>query len=140
MDRSRPVVMLLDVLNTRDLDGVRALLAQDFVFEGAAASGEPSRQAFVAELEMIFAGLTDVVFRPVRLSGEDDRDYLEFRAMGEHTGEFLGVEATGAVAIVSGVFNVSEDNRHIHALKWTIDFGALRRQLLTAAHGAKRAT
>lgn len=131
--------MLLDALNARDLDEVRALLAPDFVFEGVAASGEPSTEAFVAELEMIFAGLSDVVFRPVRLSNEDDRDYLEFRDMGEHTGTFLNIPATGTVAIVSGVFNVVEDNEHIHALRWTIDFGGLRRQLLSAAQTTRRA-
>jgi hypothetical protein len=89
---------------------------------------------------MIFAGLSDVAFRPVRLGSEDDRDILEFRAMGEHSGKFLDVQATGTIAIVSGVFNVLEDNEHIHALRWTIDFGGLRRQLLTAARTAKRAT
>ncbi len=140
MDRSRPVVMLLDALNARDLDEVRALLAADFVFEEVAASGEPSRAAFVAEIELIFAGLSDVMFRPVRLSTEGDRDFLEFRAVGEQTGKFLGIPATGAVAIVSGVFNVIEDNEHIHALRWTIDYGGLRRQLLTAAQMTKRPT
>lgn len=129
---------MLDALNARDLNAVRSLLAPDFVFEEVVGGGEPSRRALLAEIEMILAGLSDAVFRPARLDRDGGRTYLEFRAMGTHSGDFLGVPATGALAMVSGVFNVTQDDRYIRSLRWTIDFGGLRRQLLMAAQKKAR--
>jgi predicted ester cyclase len=138
VEKSEPVTALLDALNGRDLDAVASLLAPGFVFEEVAGSGDASRVALLAEIEMIFAGLSDVVFRPARVDRDGDRTYLEFRAMGTHSGEFLGVPPTGTLAVVSGVFNVTQDDHFIHSLRWTIDFGGLRRQLLMAAAPARR--
>jgi predicted ester cyclase len=138
VEKSEPVTALLDALNGRDLDAVASLLAPGFVFEEVAGSGDASRVALLAEIEMIFAGLSDVVFRPARVDRDGDRTYLEFRAMGTHSGEFLGVPPTGTLAVVSGVFNVTQDDHFSHSRRWTIDFGGLRRQLLMAAAPARR--
>jgi predicted ester cyclase len=140
MDADGPVSALLDALNARDTDALRGLLAPNFVFEEVAGPGAASRDAFFAEIEMIVNGLSDVVFRPARVSREGNRTYLEFRAMGTHTGPFLGVAPTGTLAVVSGVLNVEQDTKQIRALRWTIDFGGLRRQLLMAARLGRRTT
>jgi predicted ester cyclase len=139
MEASGPLGTLLQALNDRDTDAVRSLLAPDFLFEEVAGRGRASEDALLAEIEMILSGLSDLSFRPARLTEEGNRTYLEFRAVGMHTGAFLGVPPTGTLAIVSGVFNAVQDRRHIHALRWTIDFGGLRRQLLMAAQMSRRA-
>jgi steroid delta-isomerase-like uncharacterized protein len=122
-------------LNTRDPDGMRQALAADFVFEEVAAAGEPSVDALLTEFRMVFDAFPDITFRPVRESAEGDRTYIEFRAFGVHQQEFLNVPPTGAMAFISGVFNVKADQDVIRRLRMTVDFGGLRRQLLVAARG-----
>lgn len=123
----------LDALNSREPDRVRATLAPDFLFEEAAGPGKPSIEALMSELSAVFAAFPDMSFRPVRQTQAEGRTYLEFRAIGTHMGDFLGVPATGAAAILSGVFNLENDGGRVHRLRMTADFGGLRRQLLTAA-------
>lgn len=130
-DRSS-IDAFLEAINARDVEQVRDSLAPDFVFEDVAGPGAPSADALVEELRMIFAAFPDIGFRPVRRTQEGSRTYIEFKAIGTHTGEFLNVPATGTMAIVSGVFNL-ESNAAIRRLRLTVDFGGLRRQLLMAA-------
>jgi len=123
----------LEGINARDVERVRVALAPDFVFEEVAGAGSPSVEALVEELRMIFAAFPDITFRPVRRTNDGGRTYVEFKAIGTHRGEFLNVPATGATAIVSGVFNIGGDGSGIRRFRMTVDFGGLRRQLLMAA-------
>ena len=123
----------LDALNSREPEEVQATLASDFLFEEAAGPGKPSIEALMSELSAVFAAFPDMSFRPVRHTDVDGRIYLEFRAVGTHLGEFLGVPATGTTAILSGVFNLDGAGGRVRRLRMTADFGGLRRQLLMAA-------
>jgi hypothetical protein len=115
------------------MDQLREVLAPDFIFEEAAGPGEPSVDALFHELQLVFDAFPNIEFRPVRQTDAETRTYVEFRAIGVHAGEFLDVPPTGTLAIISGVFNLEADHQHVRRLRLTVDFGGLRRQLLTAA-------
>jgi steroid delta-isomerase-like uncharacterized protein len=127
-----PVEAFVESINARDLDKVCAVLPDDFLFEEVAGPGAASVDGLLSELRMIFAAFPDIVFRPVRHSRDGNRTLVEFRAIGTHNGEFVGVPPTGSVAVASGVFSAVEAGRKIARLRLTVDFGGLRRQLLTA--------
>jgi steroid delta-isomerase-like uncharacterized protein len=132
-------IRFLDAINVAiagDAASLRHTTAPDFVFEEAAGPGERSMAALLAELEMVSRAFPDIAFRPVRHSRHDDRTILEFRAIGTHRGDFLGVPATGTLAIVSGVFTLQIEDDLVRRLRLTVDFGGLRRQLLLAARTA----
>jgi steroid delta-isomerase-like uncharacterized protein len=122
-----------EALNAHSPEKIREALALDFVYEEVAAEGEPSVEALLSEFGMVFAAFPDITFRPVRQTAEGARTYVEFRAFGVHQREFLGVQPTGTMAIISGVFNVEAEQGAIRRLRMTVDFGGLRRQLLVAA-------
>lgn len=127
-----PIDDFFAALNQHDLEALRRLLAFDFVFEEVAGPGEPSVKSLADELQLIYSGLPDITFRPVRRVTDDGKTIVEFRAIGTHDATFLSVPATGTTAIVSGVF-AFEGSKRIDRLRLTVDFGGLRRQLLTAS-------
>src|SRR4051794_28060627 len=114
---------LFDVLNRHDLELLDSVLADDFVLEDVAAPGTRSREAFTAEMDLIFAGLPDLIFRPVRVVEDAGAEVIEFRAMGTHKGAFLNIQPTDSFALVSGVFTIRVENDRIARLRLTIDFG-----------------
>jgi steroid delta-isomerase-like uncharacterized protein len=122
----------LDAINAHDLDAMAGALAPDFLFEDAAGPGQASQEALVEEFKLVFAGMPDLLVRPVGLRQDGERSIVEFKGIGTHRGEFLGVAPTGTTAIVSGVFNLTTGRERITRLRLTIDFGGLRRQLLLA--------
>ena len=132
-DERDTVECFLAAVNSHDPEQLRGVIAPDFLFEEAAGRGEASIRALQAELEMVVAAFPDMAFRPVRQTPEGDRWYVEFKAIGTHRGEFLQVPPTGALAILSGVFNLRVQDDLVRELRLTADFGGLRRQLLLAA-------
>jgi len=133
LDETSAAARFFDALNARSPQKMREVLADDFVYDEVAGKGEWSANALISEFQMVFDAFPDITFRPVRQTAEGNRLYIEFRAFGVHQQEFLNVPPTGAMAIISGVFNLEQDDRAIHRLSMTVDFGGLRRQLLTAA-------
>jgi predicted ester cyclase len=133
MDEYSAIMRFFDALNAHDPNKMREALGSDFVYEEVAGEGRSSAEALLSEFRMVFDAFPDIIFRPVRQTVEGDRTYVEFRAFGVQEREFLNVPPTRTMAIISGVFNVVEDQRVIHRLKMTVDFGGLRRQLLVAA-------
>lgn len=123
---------LLDALNSHDPAAISALLAPDFVYDEMRGAGQTGAEAVLAEFALVFAALPDITFRLVRISGLEDGFHLEFRALGTHQGEFLGVLPTNTLALFGGVMTI-RGGEQIEHLRMTIDFGGLRRQLLTAA-------
>jgi hypothetical protein len=130
---ARSVDAFLDALNAHSLHGLREVLSADFVFEEVAGAGEPSIAALETEITTVFVAFPDILFRPVRQTTDGDRTYVEFRAFGTHENVFLGVPATRAPVIVSGVLNLRHSQWEVDRLRLTLDFGGLRRQLLMAA-------
>ena len=133
--RPDPLELFLTALNEHDTTALESSLGSDFLYEEVASAGAPSREALTTELSMLFDAFPDLHFRIVRISEQDGRRFLEFRAIGTHKGEFLGVAPTMSFTIASGVFNVQADDDSIHRMRMTLDFGGLRRQLLIARQG-----
>lgn len=124
----------LDALNTWDPVLIEAVLGDAFVFEDVSGPGERSRRAFLDVLHMMRSAFPDLTFRATRHAlSEEGRTVIEFKAMGTHQGEFLGVAPTGAFTIISGAFNLAHSDGRVTRLRQTIDFAGLRRQLLMAA-------
>ena len=130
VEEHSPIVRFLDALNAHDAERVRLLLAADFVFEEVAGAGQPSIEAFLDELQMLFDGFPDMSFRAVRETAVGSRTYVAFHAVGTHQGTFLGVPASAKRVFLSGVLNLEIEGGTIHRLRHTIDFGGLRRQVL----------
>ena len=124
-------------MNDPDPRSLRGTLAETFVFEEAAGAGEPSIAALTQEAEMIRRAFPDIEYRAVRRTQSAGRSLVEFRAIGVHEQDFLGVPATASLAMFSGVFNLKIEGMRVSRLRLTIDFGGLRRQLLLASHVAK---
>lgn len=94
MESRALVETYLEMLNTHDADLVDAFIADDYVNHNVVV--DDGREANRAFWKHFFAGLPDVVvtMEDVIISG--DRVVGRFIYRGHHTGDLLGIPATGA--------------------------------------------
>lgn len=94
MESRTLVETYLEMLNTHDADLVDAFIADDYVNHNVVV--DDGREANRAFWKNFFAGLPDVVvtMEDVIISG--DRVVGRFVYRGTHTGDLLGIPATGA--------------------------------------------
>ena len=124
---------LFACLNAHDDDCVRSLLSSEFEFVEGAPPGAPSERALLDRLALLRRAFPDIVYRVARTREESGWHYVEFKALGTHSHEFLSVQATSALMVISGVFAVQQRHDLICRLRVTLDFRGLREQMLVAA-------
>jgi steroid delta-isomerase-like uncharacterized protein len=94
MEQRALVETYLEMLNTHDADLVDAFIADDYVNHNVVvADGREANRSFWA---MFFAGLPDVVVTMEDVVIGSDRVVGRFIYRGTHTGELMGIPATGA--------------------------------------------
>jgi predicted ester cyclase len=80
----------LDACNRHDLDAIRS-----FVDPGVRRAHLPGGvEAWIADAAELFHGFPDWRWRRIQLLVEDDRLAVHTRAVGTHTGPFVGVQPT----------------------------------------------
>lgn len=82
-----------EVVNHGKLDAIESLF--DPQFETVTPQGALDREGFAGYVEAWRAGFPDVHCEVEDLTAEDDRVAWSIRATGTHTGDFMGIPATG---------------------------------------------
>lgn len=94
---------LYDRINAHDADGFVALMADDFVEHEIVAGFEPSKDGVRQFFSMYFAAFPDLRFEAQDVIEQGDKLVARFRATGTHSGEFMGMPATGKAIDVEGI-------------------------------------
>lgn len=79
--------------NEHDLEGLVALHRDGFVSHDR--DGDTGIEEYRALISGFFAAFPDSTLTPITVVVEDDRLFLHFETTGTHTGDFMGMPATG---------------------------------------------
>jgi steroid delta-isomerase-like uncharacterized protein len=79
--------------NAHDLDGLVALHAAGYVSHDR--GGDTGIDEYRALIAGFFAAFPDSSFTPINVVADGDRLYVHFETTGTHTGDFMGIPATG---------------------------------------------
>jgi steroid delta-isomerase-like uncharacterized protein len=95
MDRAATMRRGYDLLNAGDIDGFRALLAEDFVEHEQTPGLAPTKEGVLEFFRMYRAAFPDLRFDPQDVIASDDKVVVRVRATGTNSGNFMGMPATG---------------------------------------------
>jgi steroid delta-isomerase-like uncharacterized protein len=95
MDHTDAMRRAYDLLNTGDLDGFAELLSEDFVEHEVTPGLEPNKAGVLQFFTTYRAGFPDLRFEPEQFFATDDTVAVYVRVTGTHSGEFMGMPATG---------------------------------------------
>ena len=120
MDHTDAMRRAYDLLNAGDLDGFAELLSDDFVEHEATPGLEPTKGGVVQFFAMYRAGFPDLRFEPQKFFSNGDTVAVYFRSTGTHSGEFMGMPATGKSIDVHGVDIVRFDDDGVGREHWGV--------------------
>jgi steroid delta-isomerase-like uncharacterized protein len=103
MDHAATMRRAYDLINAGDWGEFGKLLADDFVEHEATPGLEPTREGVLEFFTMYRAGFPDLRMEPEQLFVNGDTIAVYYRASGTHSGEFMGMPATGKSFDVHGV-------------------------------------
>jgi steroid delta-isomerase-like uncharacterized protein len=87
---------MFDVIERRDLDGLRALYHPDYSYTGSDGEEQKGPETGVAVSKMFLDALPDATLEVrTRYTCGDDVSIIEFIGRGTHEGELMGVPPTG---------------------------------------------
>ena len=95
MDHTATLRRLYDLINAHDIDAFGALLADDFVEHEELPGGNPTRDGVKDFFRMQIAGLPDLAMTVEDVVDGGDKVVARVRFTGTHTGELMGMPATG---------------------------------------------
>ena len=95
MDHTATLRRLYDLINAHDIDAFGALLADDFVEHEELPGGNPTREGVKDFFRMQIAGLPDLAMTVEDVVDGGDKVVARVRFTGTHTGELMGMPATG---------------------------------------------
>lgn len=95
MDHEPAIRRMYDVINAGDLDGFESVLAGDFVEHEETPGLEPTREGVREFFGMFTAAFPDLRFDAEDILASGDKVVARVRVTGTHTGEFMGMPATG---------------------------------------------
>jgi steroid delta-isomerase-like uncharacterized protein len=95
MDRAATMRRGYDLLNAGDIDGFRALLAEDFVEHEQTPGLAPTKEGVLEFFRMYRAAFPDLRFDPQDVIASDDKVVVRVRATGTNSENFMGMPATG---------------------------------------------
>ncbi|WP_152362407.1 ester cyclase [Microlunatus speluncae] len=94
-----PVTLLRESfadLNARNIDRLLSKMADDFVINLAGAPGPRyGKEAWRENIDIVFGAFPDLRAEIMDCFGDGDRVAVRLIFHGTHTGEFLGIPATG---------------------------------------------
>jgi steroid delta-isomerase-like uncharacterized protein len=103
MDHAATMRRAYDLLNAGDIDEFGTLLSDDFVEHEVTPGLEPNREGVMQFFTMYRAGFPDLRFEPEEYFTNGDKVAVYVRVTGTHSGEFMGMPATGKSIDVHGV-------------------------------------
>jgi steroid delta-isomerase-like uncharacterized protein len=124
MDHAATLRRFYDLINARDVDGFVELLAEDFVEHEETPGLAPTREGVKEFFAMYLAAFPDLHFHAEDVLASGDKAVARVRATGTHTGEFLGVPATGKSVDVQLIDIVRFDEDGLGREHWGV-FDAL---------------
>lgn len=114
MSDAREVVRRIaeEVFGQGNVGLIDELVHEDFVDHTAMEGVPPGREGLKAFAQMVHAALSETDAAVERIVVEGDQVAWRWSLWGEHTGEFMGVPATGNEVVVTGHdFGVVRDGR-----------------------------
>jgi steroid delta-isomerase-like uncharacterized protein len=103
MDHAATMRRAYDLLNSGDVDEFGTLLADDFVEHEQTPGLEPTREGVMQFFRMYRAAFPDLRFEPEDVLVDGGKVAVRYRATGTHSGDFMGMPATGKGMDVQGV-------------------------------------
>jgi len=103
MDPAEQMRRAYELISSGDLDGFAELLSEDFVEHEVSPGLQPTKAGVLQFFTMYRAGFPDLRMEPERIFVDGDTVAAYFHATGTHSGEFMGIPATGKSIDVHGV-------------------------------------
>ena len=94
-DAAAIAATMLEMVNTRDLDGFRELLHPDYTYRGADGVEQKGPEAGVGVVATFTTAFPDLKLTLKDQHTQGDVSVIEFRATGTHQAELQGIAATG---------------------------------------------
>ena len=124
-----------EVWNKRREEAIEEMLGPHGVAHGLAESGEdlPGPAEFRRFYRQFRSGFPDIRIKVDQVIGEGDTTAIRFTAYGSHTGDGLGIKATGRPVRVSGICMIRWKDGQIAEAWNEFDAAGLMRQLAAPA-------
>jgi steroid delta-isomerase-like uncharacterized protein len=103
MDHTANARRMYDGINAHDPDRFGELLADDFVEHEVAPGLAPTKEGVKEFFKMYFAAFPDLHFEPEEFLPSGDKVVSRVRCTGTHTGDFMGMPATGKRVTVEAI-------------------------------------
>jgi len=94
-------------VSKNDLQGIRAMNADDVVYHGSAGEEARRKENVLAMLSGYFSAFSEMRATVEDVFGEGDRVFTRVRLEGTNTGDLFGMPATGKRIAVNWVMNVA---------------------------------
>ena len=95
MDHAETARRFYDLINSGDIDGFGALLAEDFVEHEETPGLAPTKEGVLQFFRIYLADFPDLRMEPQDVLPSGDKVAIRVRATGTHQGDFMGMPATG---------------------------------------------
>jgi steroid delta-isomerase-like uncharacterized protein len=93
---------MFDVVQTRDWEGLRSLLHDDYVYRGPDGIEQKGAEAALEVAQTYLTAFSDMAFEVVAQTASGDTAVLEIIGRGTHDGELQGIPPTGRRVEVHG--------------------------------------
>ena len=103
MDSAAAIARLYDRINAHDIDGFAGLLADDFVEHEQTPGLAPTKEGVRQFFTMYMAAFPDLRFEPQDVIASGDKVVARVKCSGTHSGDFMGLPATGRRVEVDAV-------------------------------------
>lgn len=130
IDSAATARRLYDAINAGDLDGFGALLADDFVEHEVTPGLAPTKDGVLAFFRMQLAAFPDMRMQVEDVIADGAKAAVRVRYTGTHSGEFMGMPATGkgVDASLIDVFVIGDDGL-VHEHWGVMDSLAMMQQI-----------
>ena len=103
MDHAATLGRFYDLISAGDVDGFGDLLAEDFVEHEETPGLAPTKAGVMEFFRMYLAAFPDLRFVPQDVLASGDKVVARVRVTGTHTGDFMGMPATGKSVDVQAI-------------------------------------
>ncbi len=136
MDHAATLRRLYDLINAGDIEGFGELVADDFVEHEETPGLAPTKDGVMQFFRMYKAAFPDLRFEPEDVLSSGDKVVARARVTGTHTGEFMGMPATGKTVSVQLIDIIRFDDAGLVAEHWGVfDALAMMQQLGVVPEG-----
>jgi steroid delta-isomerase-like uncharacterized protein len=137
MDHAATLRRFYDRINAGDVDGFGELLADDFVEHEEMPGLAPTREGAKEFFRTYMAAFPDLRFDAEDILASGDKVVARVRVTGTHTGDFMGMPATGKSVNVQAIDIVRFGDDGLGHEHWGVfDVMSMMQQLGAVPEGA----